>query len=974
MRNITTAFIKPLLLLLLLAAGGGLHAQRIALLGEEPALEAMPAETRAAYDWARSVYSADYVSFEQVRANAAILNNYAGAWWHHTSSQTIPPSAANPVVAYRIRVSIQSGRGLLLSGFAPRYAVNLGFETNGPNETSANPATTAEWGFQKELIPHPIFRNLPNTFATTSPGLASANRLSWWTNPAQFSGRWLADTEWNGGIVTVGEYTPDRGRVIVVGAGAFQWDYPAQTNGNRPNLELFACNIINHVATIPDPSMSAWWRFDEESGGFAREQVLGFGSRVFWRGTPEWTDGVHGNALRFDGETSYVRQVLAADSLPTTELTVSAWVALKSYPNGTAAFLNQHQAPNGYFFGIDKYGYWNLSVGSNGEWFSAFSPSPLPKFQWVHIAGTFRADGLRLLLNGNQVAFTPVSNRTITNVVGQAVEVGRHNQATSQGIFPRDTLNGLMDDVRLYKRALGNQEIADLFLYAQPPVVPALGVPHARWANDPHRPRFHPIPPSNWCNEGYGLIHFRGNWHHFYQHNPNGNILEHMHWGHMVSPNLFDWREYRTPLWPERGRPDDLGAWSGDAIVRGNGATIVYTSNSGGQTQSVAFSSDDLLREWAKHGGNPVTGAFPPGVPPGDVLGFRDPCIFEANGTTYITVGSGTPSGGFLPLYQTNDMVNWNHRGNLFGAPSSLAGEMWEMPNFFEIEPGRWVLFVNRLPNPRPIYWIGRFEDERFIPDFQNPRSLDVGHAYLSPTFGRAPDGRWLAIGIVPEDRFASDQFAAGWSNLFSIPREVTLQQGFLGQWPAAEIEGLRVQRLFQGSNIVVAPGTSGHLPGVTGNQLDIALRVDPRQSETFGLIVRRSPDGQELTRIGYNRIQDLFVVRDRSSNLGSVGKWTTGGAHPIAQGEMLDLRVILDRSVLTVFANGRTALTTRIYPSRADSLGLDFYTFEQPAEVLSVTVHRLRDANVDEEWPSHPTPTELGQEPPSRPEALVIW
>ena len=39
-------------------------------------------------------------------------------------------------------------------------------------------------------------------------------------------------------------------------------------------------------------------------------------------------------------------------------------------------------------------------------------------------------------------------------------------------------------------------------------------------ASDPHRPRYHFLPPANWTNDPNGLIQWRGRYHLFYQHNP----------------------------------------------------------------------------------------------------------------------------------------------------------------------------------------------------------------------------------------------------------------------------------------------------------------------------------------------------------------------------------------------------------------------------------------------------------------------
>ena len=53
--------------------------------------------------------------------------------------------------------------------------------------------------------------------------------------------------------------------------------------------------------------------------------------------------------------------------------------------------------------------------------------------------------------------------------------------------------------------------------------------------NDPHRPIFHFLRPANWMNDPNGLIHWQGQYHLFYQHNPHGPFHATMHWGHAIS-------------------------------------------------------------------------------------------------------------------------------------------------------------------------------------------------------------------------------------------------------------------------------------------------------------------------------------------------------------------------------------------------------------------------------------------------------
>ena len=58
-----------------------------------------------------------------------------------------------------------------------------------------------------------------------------------------------------------------------------------------------------------------------------------------------------------------------------------------------------------------------------------------------------------------------------------------------------------------------------------------------------------------------------------------------------------------------------------------------------------------------------------------------------------------------------------------------------------------------------------------------------------------------------------------------------------------------------------------------------------------------------------------------------------------LGEGERLQLRVFLDRSILEVFANSRLCLTQRIYPSRVDSLGVNLFSKGGEAQVMSLKV-----------------------------------
>jgi beta-fructofuranosidase len=106
-------------------------------------------------------------------------------------------------------------------------------------------------------------------------------------------------------------------------------------------------------------------------------------------------------------------------------------------------------------------------------------------------------------------------------------------------------------------------------------------------------------------------------------------------------------------------------------------------------------------------------------------------------------------------------------------------------------------------------------------------------------------------------------------------------------------------------------------LDAIRGDSPDLELEIDPWPASGVALLVRRSPDGKQETRVAYDRASATLAIDRERSGAGD------GGAHaaPLAlrAGETLRLRVLVDRSSVEVFAqDGRVVLTDRVYPEPA--------------------------------------------------------
>jgi beta-fructofuranosidase len=434
-------------------------------------------------------------------------------------------------------------------------------------------------------------------------------------------------------------------------------------------------------------------------------------------------------------------------------------------------------------------------------------------------------------------------------------------------------------------------------------------------ARDPQRPRYHFLPPRFWMNDPNGLIQYRGEYHLFYQHNPKAAVWGNMTWGHATSRDLVHWRHLPLALHPDHPYDRD-GVFSGCMVDDGGTPTAIYTGTQP-EVQCIATSRDMLT--WSKPVRNPVIAAPPPGLA---VTGFRDPYVWKEGDTWSMVVGSGVRGrGGAILLYRSKDLVEWEYL-HPAAEGDGTTGTMWECPNLFPLGD-RWVLLLSPIPLGRSIYLVGRYQDGRFTPEGQG--ELDPGGSYYAPQAFADERGRRIAFGWLRENRPPEAQVGAGWSGVMSLPRVLTLQpDGGLGFAPAPELAALRGPGRRQ-RDVSVDPGAPTPLPDVRGDQLEILATFAPGEATEFGLRLRRSPDGSEETVVTCDRRQSrLTIDRSRASAEPGPARDRLTAPLTLAPEQPATLHLFLDHSVLEVYANGRSCLTARIYPTRPDSLGVD--------------------------------------------------
>ncbi|ACB35555.1 Beta-fructofuranosidase [Leptothrix cholodnii SP-6] len=426
-----------------------------------------------------------------------------------------------------------------------------------------------------------------------------------------------------------------------------------------------------------------------------------------------------------------------------------------------------------------------------------------------------------------------------------------------------------------------------------------------------HRPQYHFTAPQNWINDPNGVCFHAGRYHLYYQYNPNASKWGDIHWGHASSADLVTWRDEPLALAPSAG-PDAGGCFSGSFAVVDGLPTVYYTGyTTERQVQCVATSAD--LIHWTKHPERTLV------QPPAGVEGhdFRDPYVFRHDGHWYMALGASLDhERGQCLLYRSADGIHWEDRGVLYAAEDSRLGVMWECPNFFPLgSPGqeKWVLTVSLWLGLGVHAFVGRFENERFVPEWSGPLDVDAGaFAHLTT---RVPDGRTLQWAWANEQREQPLIDADGWAGAMTVPRQLGLDaQGGLTQAPVAEVALLRQAEVALQPVADAAPAQRWRF---AGRHLDIEARFAAPGRYKVGLTLLANPAGSEVTRVVYwPEARRLSIERGRSSLEHGVKRQDVHAHLLLQPGEDLTLRVLLDGSMLEVFANDRVCLTTRVYPT----------------------------------------------------------
>ena len=241
---------------------------------------------------------------------------------------------------------------------------------------------------------------------------------------------------------------------------------------NKSTINVIGDSLVNEPITSVLISLSdmegAFSKFDpnlvlylplEEGSGTMTKDLSGWGNHGTLVNGPTWTTGRVGKCLSFDGSDDYVRCAIF-NGVPSYYLTVCAWI--KTSSTSEQSILTQGRSPsnysNVYNFKVknNKLQFWDYTGTAYGFNESQYSNTTVTDGNWHFVCFVKNGTSGTYYLDGNADG-TPTAAINVSYVNNDFV-IGRDYR---DNVYP---FIGLIDEVRIYSRALSASEIQDHYL------------------------------------------------------------------------------------------------------------------------------------------------------------------------------------------------------------------------------------------------------------------------------------------------------------------------------------------------------------------------------------------------------------------------------------------------------------------------------------------------------------------------------
>ena len=307
--------------------------------------------------------------------------------------------------------------------------------------------------------------------------------------------------------------------------------------------------------------------------------------------------------------------------------------------------------------------------------------------------------------------------------------------------------------------------------------------------------------------------------------------------------------------------------------------------------------------------------------------------------------------GDWTDLFKSKDMKKWefvhrfyknNHTDSDY--PDETEDNM--CPCFFPLPDKKSggkltdkyiLLFISH--NKGCQYYIGSLKNEIFYPE-KHGRMTWKDKSYGPPEMlmddkNRCITWSWLC------DNYSEDEFEKfGWSGVFSFPRILWYEDGYLHMSPAHELDKLE----YNCQEFIIGHlNTEKNLNIKNGNSFRLKTEIDITSATKTGFKIKiNSDDKDDYTEIYFMKNEIVFKNNKHNAS--------TMGAEEIApftlnKDEKLSVDLFVDKSVVEIYINERQAICRRVY-SKFPEKSLGVSVFSDGAAFDKITVSEIMPTN----------------------------
>lgn len=267
---------------------------------------------------------------------------------------------------------------------------------------------------------------------------------------------WEAKSKPEGAKVTFGK--PDSLRTSF--EGDTPGEYVLKLTASDGELSSSDTVKITVKPQIPTPEQWVNYTFDQEEGKLVTDD-FGNGNSLELKGSASLAPGRKGKALKLDGKDGSYGQLPADILSRTTETTISTWFKLDEVTTFTRIFDFGASTQKYLFLTPKNLNGGNLALaittggnaGGAEQWIQ--TDYKVPPNEWTHVAVTFKDGVGTIYVNGviagqnKNLTLSPSDlGRTAFNYIGKSQ-------------YSDPYLKGLIDDFRIYGKALSQEEIKE---------------------------------------------------------------------------------------------------------------------------------------------------------------------------------------------------------------------------------------------------------------------------------------------------------------------------------------------------------------------------------------------------------------------------------------------------------------------------------------------------------------------------------